>query len=266
MSLLGDIKRAIFDSWDQTNGGLDVNVQSQTNSLFQYLIVEEQKTDITLTSAISVDDLVVSVSADHGFSAPVDGSEYMIVRNGDVYFQLKVTGVSTNAITVEMPIDNDFPVEGTTIIRGNAHMNIDGDTTPTTFKFTMDGATTPIDINTIIITMNSGASVPDDGKFGGITALTNGMYIRKVDGSIINLGNYTTNQEFKDVGAIVEYTDKAPSGTNGTTITIKFEDVFGQVLRFDPKQDDSLIVYVRDDLSGLSTMTASLVGSYTSGE
>lgn len=248
-----------------SNGdAVQVDIQSQTNQLFQYLMVNEQKTDITLTSAIAVDDTVINVSAGHGFTATT--GEVVTVRAGDIYFQLKVVSVATNAITVEMPIDNAFEVVGTTVIRGSSAFAVDGSVTPVTYKFQMGDAVTPIDISTVIVTMFSGASVPDDGKFGGITALTNGLYIRKIDGSVLNLGNYMNNQEFKDVGGIVEYSEKAPAGTNGTTITIRFEEIFGQVLRFNPRTGDELIAVVRDDLSALASMTVSLIGSYTSGE
>ncbi len=56
------------NSHDETNGGLDVNVQSQTSPLFKYFICQEQKTDITLTTQVEIDDTVVKVSAGHGDS------------------------------------------------------------------------------------------------------------------------------------------------------------------------------------------------------
>ena len=250
---------------------IDVNIQSQTSQLFQYFLMDEQKTDITLTSAISEDDEIINVSPGHGFTAAA--GEYIVVRDGDVFTQSKVISVATDAISVEMPIANDIP-NTADVIRGNINMNVDGSSTPVDYKYSSNccgnqNAQIPIDLSTIIITMQHGANVPDDGKFGGIAALTEGMYFRKMNGGRVNLGNYINNQAFKDVGASVEYTDKAPAGTNATNITFAIEDIFGQVIRMDPRLDDFALAKVRDDQSssaGMDKLTISLVGSFTSGE
>ena len=245
---------------------IDVNIQSQTSQLFRYFLMIEQKTDITLTSAITMDDEIFHVSGGHGFTAAA--GEYIVVRIGDLFTQMKVTSVTDNAITVEMPVASDFP-DTATVIRGNTNMNIDGNAVPTDFKFTFPGAQIPIDLSTIILTMQHGANVPDDGKFGGLTALTKGIYFRQVNGNRVNLGNYTNNQAFKDVGADVEYTTKAPAGTNGTNIILAIEDIFGQVIRLNPRDDDEFIGHVRDDIAsdeGMAKMTVAIIGSFTSGE
>ncbi len=245
---------------------VDVNIQSQTSPLFRYFLMIEQKTDITLTSIVGLDDPVVNVSAGHGFTAVA--GEYIVIRNGDIFTQSKVTGVSTNAISLAMPIGNTFPLTAT-VIRGNINMNIDGDAVPTDFKFTFPGATIPIDLSTIILTMQHGANVPDDGKFGGLAELSNGIYFRQVNGGRVNLGNYINNQAFKDVGAVVEYTTKAPAGTNGTNVTIGIETIFGQVIRLDPGDSDEFIGHVRDDIAsdeGMAKLTVAIIGSFTSGE
>lgn len=264
--ILNKIIKILNAVYDSVNGGIDVNIQSQTSPLFRYFLMNEQKTDITLTSAIAMDDEIINVSVGHGFTAAV--GEYMVVRNGDIFTQTKVTGVSTNAISIEMPIGDAFPITST-IIRGNINMNIDGNAVPTDFVFKFPGATIPIDLSTIVLTMQHGANVPDDGKFGGLPALTNGVYFRQMNGDRTNLGNYTTNQAFKDVGASVEYTSKAPAGTNGTNIILNIEDIFGQVIRLDPRTSDELLGHVRDDIdagSGMANLTVTLIGSFTSGE
>ena len=250
---------------------IDVHIQSQTSQLFQYFLMDEQKTDITLTSAISMDNEIINVSAGHGFTAA--SGEYIVIRNGDSFVQAKVTGVSTNAISIEIPVSVDIPITAS-VMRGNINMNVDGLSTPIDFKYTSnccgsEEAQIPIDIGTVIITMQHGANVPDDGKFGGITALTNGMYFRKENGERINLGNYISNQSFKDVGADVEYTQKAPAGTYATNITFDIERIFGQVVRVNPRTNDFILAKVRDDIdagSGMAKMSISLVGSFTSGE
>lgn len=248
---------------------IDNNPQSQTSALFQYLLMNEQKIDIALTSPITKNDEVIRVSAGHGFTGAT--GEHLVVRKGDAFEQLMVTGVSVNDISIEMPIANSFPMDST-IIRGNVNMNIDGVSVPTDFKFILDslsGASIPIDISTVLITMQHKNNVPDDGKFGGLAALNKGVYFRKINGFNTNLGNYATNQEFKNVGAVVEYTDKAPAGTNGTNIFIEIEKIFGQVIRLDPRLNDGIIGHVRDlinDTAGMEGLTAAIIGSFTKGE
>ena len=261
------ITEILENSHDSTNGGIDVNIQSQTSALFQYLLMNEIKTDITLTAPIAVDDSVINVSAGHGFVAAV--GEFMVCRNGDAFFQLRVVSVASNAITVESPSDIAYPISGTSIIRGNVNMNVNGSSTAVDFEYTFNGdtaATVPIDIQTVIFSFQSGAAAPDDGTFGGIAAIAKGLLFRKVNGENVGLGNYTANQEFRDVGAIVEYTEKAPAGTYATNIRIDIEESFGQVIRIDPKEPDSVFARVRDDIDALDKFTMSILGSYTSGE
>lgn len=249
----------------------DVNIQSQTSPLFQYFLMDEQKTDITLTSVVSIDDEVINVSAGHGFTAAA--GEYLVIRNGDAFSQTKVISVNVNAITVEMPVASSYPLTSE-IIRGNILMNVNGSVTAVDFKYSSNCCGTqspiiPIDISTVIITMQHGTNVPDDGKFGGISALTKGLYFRRQNGGRQNLGNYISNQDFKDVGAEVEYTQKAPAGTNGTNIFFDIENIFGQVIRMDPRDDDMILSKVRDDIrptAGMNKMTLSIIGSFTKGE
>lgn len=247
---------------------IDVTEQDSTSPLFQYFLMNEIKDDITLTALAEIDDTVISVSAGHGFIAAA--GEFMTMWCGNVYQQVEVESVATNNITIAAPLDNEFTVTDTKVIRGNILMNVDGSSSSVDFKFTMGpDALIPIDISFVIITMQHGANVPDDGKFGGLSALGNGLFYRHVNGARVNLGIYKTNQDFKDRGASVEYTDKAPAGTNGTNIDFSIKEVFGQVIRINPRLADYVLGQVRDNINvvaGMAKMTTSLIGSFTSGE
>jgi hypothetical protein len=250
-----------------SDGAFDVFIQDQTSPLFQNYLIQEQKTDIKLTSAVSVDDNVINVTAGHGFTA---ASGVMLnIREGNKSIQAEVIGVATNAITIDLKSDYAFSLSAR-VIRGNKNMNVDGSSADVEFKMTMcQEATIPIDISKVIISMQHGANVPDDAKFGGLTALTNGVYFRKVNSSRINLGNYKNNKDFIDLGAVVTYSEKAPAGTNGTNIVFNIKDVFGQVIRIDPRVGEYLIGVVRDDIAaseGMAGMTCSIIGSLTEGE
>lgn len=244
----------------------DVNIQSQTLPLFQYFLMNEQKTNITLTTPISVDDEVINVSAGHGFTAVA--GEYMVIRIGDLFTQVEVKSVASNAITVEMPIDTPFP-DTASVIRGNILLNVNGSSIPVDFKYTCDKnggvpATIPIDLNTVVITMQH-AGAADDSLFGDSAALSNGFYFRKINGDKINFGNYKNNQKFRDLGALVEYSDKAGGGNFSTSIVFNLKKVFTQEVRLDPRTADFVLGKVRDNIV-MVKFTVSLIGSFTSGE
>jgi hypothetical protein len=250
------------------DGSKDVTVQDSTSPIIQYFFMQEQKTDITLTSDVAIGDEIINVSAGHGFTAVA--GEHIVLFENNRFLQLKVKSVAVDAITVDQPVTAVFTVASAAVIRGNISMNVDGSGGDIDFLVKLRNFTIPLDVGAVIITMQHGANVPDDGKFGGIAALADGVFFQKEDGSIFSLGNYTTNQDFKDVGGRVEYTDKAPAGTNATDITFNIKEVFGQVIRVDPGIDDCLRGTVRDDISlggtGMAKFTASVVGSYTVGE
>ena len=260
---------AIVSSYDNINGGIDVNIQSTTLPLFQYFLMNELKRDITLTSAIAVDDEVINVSPGHLFVGQVAApGETIVVRSGDMFLQMLTTTVSTNAIGVEMPIDMAFP-DTAHVMRGNILMNVNGSSTPVDFEFTTDrdgdvAAVVPIDLSTIVITMQhtSGAT---DSLFGGGAALAKGFYFRKINTINTNFGNYRDNQKFRDLGALVNYTDKAGGTNHGTDIVFDVPKVFRQEVRLNPRLADKVLGRVRDNIA-LEKFTVSLIGSLTSGE
>jgi hypothetical protein len=249
------------------NGGFgEVFVQDTVQPLFQYYLQQEQKTDITLTSPISVDDEIINVSAGHGFVAGPD--QLITIVEGDRFEQATVIDVSVNEISISIPSGGAFTINAK-VIRGNKNLNLDGSlaSIDAIFKF-YDQANTfiPIDLTKVAINM-AHSGVGDDGKFGGIAALTGGgFYFRRVNSDRINLGNYINNQAFKDFGAEVEYPDKGPSGTNSTEIIFDIKKIFGQVIRLDPQHNDQVCGVNRNNLTGLDTFYISLIGSYTQGE
>jgi len=241
----------------------DVFIQDTHQPLFQFYVQIEQKTDITLTSAVSVDDSVISVSSGHGFT--VGNDVLMTIVEGDKIEQASVIGVSGDDITIAIPSAFSFTTNAK-VIRGNKNLNGDGSVSEieSCFKFyDINNSKIPIDISKVKITM-SHANAGDSGKFGGISALSGGgFYFRRVNASRVNLGNYINNQDFQDKGAIVLYTDKGPGGINATEITFNMKDIFGQVLRLSPNHDDEICAVNRNDLSSLTNFYISLIGSYT---
>jgi hypothetical protein len=250
------------------NGGFgEVFIQDTTQPLFQFFLQREQKTDITLTSPISIDDETISVSTGHGFTGAAD--EIITIVEGEIFEQASVLSpVVGDDISIAIPSANAFTTNAK-IIRGNKNLNENGSVTPVeaVFRFYDQSNTfVPIDISKVAITM-SHSTAGDDGKFGGLSVLTGGgFYFRRVNADRINLGNYINNQAFKDFGASVEYTAKGPGGLNATNILFDVKTIFGQVIRLNPQHNDQVCGVNRNDLGGLSSFYVSLVGSFTAGE
>lgn len=239
----------------------DVFIQSNTSNLFQAFLQTYEKEDITLTSDIDIDDMIINVSASHGITA----GKFLIIYNDDYYIQSEVKSVNVNEITLYSPSYLPFLSENTTIIKRSADLNIDG-TTPVTFKFGIPSVNlNPIDINAALILLNHTAD-GGDNLYGGITALTNGFLVRKENSVPFNLGNYRDNRTYKLFNADVKPVDKPPAGIYGTEIKFKLQgqENFDQVIRI--SYGDFITGLVRDNLSTLLYKRVSLIGSYTEGE
>lgn len=244
---------------------IDVSIQDSTSNLFQYFLQTEVKKDITLTSDVVINDESINVSAGHGITV----GDSLVLKTNSYFMQVSVKSVAINVIGLSSPTYLPFTQTDTTITRGSREMAVDGSGGDIEYVFTISGANVPpVDISTAIIIMTH-ATAADDGKFGGMAELTNGVYFRKENTTPYNLGNYKNNQDFRLLNAVVEYTDKAPAGINGTNIKffINGQENFGQVIRM--QYGDTLKAIIRDDLDGSGNLTSfktSLIGSYTSGE
>jgi hypothetical protein len=250
---------------EKLNEGIDTFTQSNTNAVFQYFLIEELKSDITLTADVSVGDSVINVSAGHGFIAAA--GEVMTLWEGGYFEQVSVKSVATNAITLDIPVGLPFTQAGLiTIVRGSKKLNVDG-STPRTFTFKPRGLV-PVDIGGVRINMEHTGS-GDLSTFGDIAGgITNGMYVYKDEGTIrSNLGNYKKNADFFPIGGNPTFPAKAAGGNPGTLVEIPINNPenFDAVIRAELNQE--FIVSIRDAaVSTLLDFNFSLLGSFTSGE
>jgi hypothetical protein len=256
------------------NNDRDVFIQSQTEPLFQYYLMRELQTGITLAQDINIDDEQVVLSAGNGFVTGGDLDQMIMIVEGDRFEQLSVLSVEPDNITINlvMPIGGAFSAANAKIIRGNKNLAVDatpGAPVEAVFRF-YDQVNTfvPIDFSKVKISMTH-TQAGDDGKFGGITALSDGgIYFRRINADRINLGNYVNNQSFKDFGADVNYTSKGPGGTESTEIAWDLQDTFDKVLRLNPQHNDQICMVNRNALAtgGLASFYFSIIGSFTAGE
>jgi hypothetical protein len=144
-------------------------------------------------------------------------------------------------------------------------MNVDGSSSNIDFIYYHRQNTVPIDIDSIAISIIH-SSEGDDSKFGGIAELTNGISVKKESVLTQSLATYAKNSEFREYGAIVDYSDKAGGGKYSTFADFDLRKKYGIVIRIDPKIPEKIIATVRDDLTDLDEIKFAIMGQYTVGE
>jgi hypothetical protein len=244
----------------EINGGVPVNIQDQTtqpiDALFAQSVTNFTLSADTVASGIAVMQYTFDATPAHGIVA---GNEILLLDVvGNRSFFAKVQLVAVDTITVDRPIDNVFP-SATSLGRiVTTEMAVLGSLAAPSI-FSVRSGTVPSDITRTFITMLDGTSM-DDGKFGGIGALTNGLVFRVVNSFQKTIFNFKTNGEIKQFCYDLEYSEKAPAGQFGLAARLSFAgpDKHGVALRI--QDTDVLQWVVQDDLTGLISMKISAQG------
>ena len=243
---------------------VDVFIQDQDSPPFQFYLMNELKDDITLTSKVFRGEDVIPVSAGHGFVAAA--GEVLCIMERGLVVQAFVKSVALNNVTLVNPLFYNFSTNAV-VIRGNVEMAVNGLASPTDFVCKLRNVPVPIDIQTVRLTIWNAAAQGDDAKFGDLVGLANGIRVSKQDGTVQGLGNYRANSDFREFGAVIEYTDRSGGGGNyGVNICFEIKRFFGVVIRIDPRKKDIFKAEVRDNLSTLERFRISIIGQYTVGE
>lgn len=237
-----------------TNGGLDVNIQDQHSQTINLLLARVVQV-VTVATAAAIDDMVITLTA---AVSPVVGN-LICLKEEKSFYQGFIMAVVANGsnwdVTLDTPLDYAFTTAGGCSER-NSNMAVDGSVTPVEFSVSpgdlQDGV--QWDITRILATITSGTAM-DDAKFGGIPALTRGIYMRHVNGITKNLFNIKSNQDWRLEAFDVNYSTKAPAGSYGFSIrrTYGGQSKSGVTLRLDAISSDKLSVWVQDDLTGDDT-------------
>lgn len=239
----------------ETNGGLPVNIQDQTSppvdTYFLRQLGSFSLAADTVASGATTLNYTFTATTGHGLVA---GNEIQLL---DLTTQTRmfamVTNVATDTITLDRPIDHVFPAAATIAQIVSSDMAVDGSVTPVIF--TVRAGTNPVDITRLIFHIDDNGSM-DDGKFGSLAPLTNGLVFRFYDTKRLTIFNWKTNGEVKHFSYDGQYTDSTlgPSGQESFSSRISFggQSKHGVVLRI--SDDDVLQFIVQDDLSSLGSV------------
>jgi hypothetical protein len=253
----------------KADGSIDVNVQDQhtepIDSLFAQSVSNFTLSSATGESGITAATFVYTfeATAGHGITDADPNTEILLLDvAADKSFYATVTGVSTNTITVDRPIDHIFPT--TTLGRiVNTNMAVDGSTTPQIF--TLRAGSVPIDITGFTLDMLDDTAM-DNSTFGSRAALANGLAFRIVDSFHKTIFNFKTNGEMAKFWGPLDYAPKVGGGDHGVTGTVRYggQGNHGIVLRV--SGDDVLQWVVQDDLTSQNSITVTAQGHLTEGE
>jgi len=226
-------------------GVADVAIQDQTSEPIDLYLCSSYLTTAP-TAPTLLEGRTITVASVAGVVA---GDCIDILENGHA-FQAVVQSIATLTVTFNCPTDRIFTT-GATVMFGKWNMNVNGSVTHQIYKV-RPPAGVQWDINRVIIGMADDTAM-DDGKFGGIASLTNGLVFRTKDGTYKNLFVVSDNGGFRERSFDVLYADKAPAGTYGFGCRKSFngQDKHGVALRLDGNTGDELQVIIQDDLTGL---------------
>lgn len=210
----------------------------------------------TFTVAASITNTrVLTVVAGHGLTI----TDTMIFRDAGNQFiqQVGIVSIATNVITVDTPLDRAWAGNHP---YGLTDMAVDGSSSAVTFQIGPLGGSA--DVTRFIVHMEDGTAM-DDGKFGGIAALTNGVVIRvyrAATSTYDTIMNAKTNGEFAQRTYDASYADNAPAGTYGFRVRRSFggEDKSGSVIRL--ANGDTFQIIIQDDLTGLLSFGIAVQG------
>ena len=237
-------------------GALNVNQALVHKKGINEYLKQEVGGATTLSVAASAGDTSITVASTTGFAIgdTIRLSTSTFIERS--YFN--ILNIVGNVFTLNRPIDNDLPM-GADVIEINISMNLTGTLgSPLSFKI-QPPSFERWQLTRLLITMLDSTAM-DDGTFGGMTALTNGVVIRTSINNIISTVTFwTINKDLKDDMFNVEYALKAPAGQYGLngrwTLTLS-----EFVIDLDGDAGDYLELLVQDDLSPLDEFNVKAQG------
>ena len=235
-----------------------INIGDQTTKSIG-LFLKKDLAIVTLSENAVIDSNIITLTEGHSATS----GELIFIQEGINMYQGLITNVEGNDITLDTPLDYAFTTSAL-IKRCSIALNVNGSVVPVIFDILPNPANS-WDITQFILTITDNVEM-DDAKFGGITALTKGIYLRKKIAypslRYENIGNVKSNNGFVLNGFERNYSTKAPSGYYGVSFRKKYagQTEVGVAIRLQGKKQESLQLVIQDDLSALYSFNAKVHG------
>lgn len=246
----------------EPSGSLPVTLQDQTTPTLIVPLSQIANTTTVLNIG-TIDTNTIDVTVTTGF---VDGTFIVIADlvNNRYYTGEQVGAIAGNTVTLDTPLDFAYAA-GAAITNGNINMNVDGSVTRQIFGLRVSDPGLPltVDVTRLMFECTTTNAV-DLSKFGDIVGgLTNGIVLRKRDGTFNNIFNAKTNSRLKGIMLDFDIQSKANpvQGQDGFSGRLTFggQSKMGVVVRVGPDEDIECII--QDDLTDLLTFTIIAEGS-----
>ncbi|MCK5616395.1 hypothetical protein KAR91_81790 [Candidatus Pacearchaeota archaeon] len=204
----------------------------------------------TLNGAVAAGAKVIVLNDASTFS--VNDEIHLALGSTHTHMYRKITVIATNTVTLDAAIDIAL-TDGSDVIKVDTNMAVDGSITPVVFTASAAPGE-KIDLIRLLFSISSTAS-PDDSKFGGIAALTNGVHIRRNinDTTYQTIAIWRANKDMKLDMYNVDYAQKAGGGNWGTNGRWSVFDGTGAVINIDNADGETLECIIQDNLTGLLT-------------
>lgn len=232
--------------------------------------------ETTLAVAIPPSTLVSTITVDDATGA-IPGY-YVEIHEAPFYNQIEILAVNGNDITLIYPLG--FPYTTDALVRiVNVNLAVNGSVTPVEFSFSPPDNN--FGITRFIVTMFHDTA-GDDGKFGDLAPLLNGVYTglreKVLTGTpseftvFYNTYNFKTNGDFANVSYDVTYNAKTGNPQSPGAFSTRVRKSYGGQdksngwIELLSNDDASLYFIVRDDLSALERFTVNFSGRSMNGD
>ena len=207
----------------------------------------------TTATLLAIEDTAIEVTDSTGMLVGHYLTLFSPTLNRFSTFHILAVDSETDILTVDTPLDAAYPA-GTFVDAGEDNLAVNGSVTPVIFGIrnsTGSPVGLTVDITRIFITALTDNSVQLN-EFADITALTNGMVLRKVDGNYYNIFNVKSNQDISALCYDLNITTVTGQGQEGFTARLTFggQSKVGVVQRLAPGED--LQVIVQDNLTAIA--------------
>jgi hypothetical protein len=243
--LMGEVKAK-----GGTIGKQDVNVRDKTTRPLDLFF--GQLGNLTTTSAqAEVEDRTLTLTSTTGF---VDGTRvgvFSLIDADAFYLGTQIGAPAGNVITLDTPIDQVLAA-GSAVAASSIDMAVNGSVTTQHFQIGPVGgeSTQTVNITRVLGHLLSSTAM-DDGKFGSLPALTNGVVLRHNNHKIENIWNVKTNSDLALICFDFQYSSRAPGGQFGANFRNTYAGSSRHGVVIDLQPGDFLEILIQDDLTGL---------------
>jgi len=262
-SVLGTLNISLHDGLgnpiNSYRGAVNTHDADVHREIINQQFHQHTATVTTFAVAASAGDTQIELADATGFAT----GNYLHLADGGVEHPHPKITLSGTTATLDRPLDYSFAI-GDPIVKALVNMNVIGSlASPQSFKIE-PLSTEVMHITRILIEMTHGTA-GDNGLFGDLTTLTNGVVLRRYDGTTGTTGIFTVWKNNSDIVTdMYDVTYSARSGGGGaygTNARGTFKEA-GAIVYLDGSKGDYLEVLIQDDLSGLGSFRIKAQGHY----